>query len=95
MYIVAPPLSAQSHFSVVVLVVMGTSSIQFVGSVRHCSINVIVVPPGHTGQGTADVTVTVVVGQIGQGVVQVGYGHGPDDVDTGADVGPFVGLALG
>jgi hypothetical protein len=64
-------------------------------------MNVTVVPPGQVGHETVEVTVTVVVGQIGQGVVAVGYGHGPVDC-AGAGVGPlpfgdspFAGPALG
>ena len=90
---VVPPCSSHSHSSVTVRVVTGTSSFQFVGSVRHSSISVIVQPPGHTGQEIVDVTVTVVVGQMGQGVVHVGYGQYVD-VGGGIQVVVCVGCSL-
>lgn len=54
-------------------------------------MNVTVTPPGQTGQGTVEVTVTVVVGHVGHDVVAVGYGHGPvGDRDAGVVVGPLL-----
>ena len=64
-----------------VLVVTGTISYQFGWRVRHCSRRVTVVPPGQTGQGMVEVTVTVVVGHVGQWVVTVGYGHVVGELD--------------
>jgi hypothetical protein len=55
-----------------VRVVIGTRLNQFVWRVRHCSRTVTVMPPSQMAQGMVLVTVTVVVGQVGQGVVTVG-----------------------
>jgi len=72
---------------VTVRVVIGTRSNQFVSRVRHCSRIVTVMPPSQTVQGMVLVIVTVVVGQVGQYVGAVGYGHGP--VDEGGGEGLF------